>query len=245
MDAVTGPQYLRVKELFESLEAFSFVSSVILTAENQGRAIGTIYDLCCGHGLLGTLLAYRFPRKRVVCVDLEERPGFHVLRQAWVAHGTAFEGEEAPLSNLEYVEGDLKDAVRDAGEASCMVSIHACNDANQEVVEGARAAGGIWAVMPCCIRKGSYLPSCSLELCDDTRYRVLVGGFANANQAQLIRSIDPLITARPIIIAGGLPRPTAETWEERQPASRQRRPPHARAMPPAQGPDAALEQLPE
>jgi hypothetical protein len=41
--------------------------------------IGVIYDLACGHGLLGVLLAYRFAAARVVCVDLERRPGFQVF----------------------------------------------------------------------------------------------------------------------------------------------------------------------
>jgi tRNA1(Val) A37 N6-methylase TrmN6 len=35
-----------------------------------------IYDLACGHGLLGVMLAHRFPRLRVVCVDLKRRPAF-------------------------------------------------------------------------------------------------------------------------------------------------------------------------
>jgi len=38
--------------------------------------IETVFDLACGHGLLGVMLAHRFQDLRVVCVDLERRPGF-------------------------------------------------------------------------------------------------------------------------------------------------------------------------
>ena len=63
--------------------------------------------------------------------------------------------------------------------------------------------------MPCCIRAELYLGTCSLEVDDDTRYQLLSGAFANAVGAQLVRAVDRRITARPVLIAGGLHRPTA------------------------------------
>jgi hypothetical protein len=84
----TAPQYLRVKELFESLESFQLVASLVLTAQRQGREVNEIFDLACGHGLTGILLAYRFPRKKVVCVDLERRPAFKAFADAWIAKGS-------------------------------------------------------------------------------------------------------------------------------------------------------------
>ena len=44
----------------------------------------TIYDIACGHGLLGTLFAYRFPKAQVICVDL-------VLSDSYVGYGKVFE----------------------------------------------------------------------------------------------------------------------------------------------------------
>jgi len=58
---------MRVKELFETIETFSLVESRIMRIPS----LITVFDLACGHGLLGVLLAYRFPALRVVCVDLE------------------------------------------------------------------------------------------------------------------------------------------------------------------------------
>merc|ERR1740139_965151 len=56
--SLSTPRYLRVKELFEALEAFQIIGRAIATAghgDDQGT-IDTLYDLACGHGLLGALL---------------------------------------------------------------------------------------------------------------------------------------------------------------------------------------------
>jgi hypothetical protein len=107
IDTTPNRQYLRVKEIFESLEAFRVISSFILTAQQQDRPIDTIFDLACGHGLVGCMLAYRFPNKKVVCVDLERRPAFAAYVRAWEEKGLCYGTEARPLSNIEYREEDL------------------------------------------------------------------------------------------------------------------------------------------
>merc|ERR1712139_668315 len=104
------PMGLRVKELFETVESFKKAASFAVDASKL-RQIDTIYDLACGHGLLGALLAYRFPQKRVVCVDLQRRHSFGVLLSAFRQHGEIADGEEAVLGNLTFVEGDLIDTL--------------------------------------------------------------------------------------------------------------------------------------
>jgi len=225
-------RFLRVKELFESLEAFKVIASVVLTAQQQGRTIDTIYDMACGHGLVGILLAYRFPRKQVVLVDLERRPAFDAYVEAWEAEGFAYIPTTAnggccndlgvcndnggvdppsPLGNVEYREADLNDALQnEVGPNSLVIAMHGCNEANTDVVNGARAKGALWSVMPCCIRQGLALSECSVEVADDTRFLLLSGAFANEHGAQMIRAIDRRITARPLIISGGLDRATAQ-----------------------------------
>jgi hypothetical protein len=216
IDTSENAQFLRVKELFESLEAFKAISTIILTAQQQGRRIDKIYDMACGHGLVGILLAYRFPLKEVVLVDLERRPAFDAYLAGWQAKGFVYEkstphdGVLSPLMNVEYRQGDLRDILREeVGPTSLCISIHGCNEANVDVVQGARAKGALWTVMPCCIRKGLVLPESSIEIDDNIRYTLLCGAFATENGAQIIRKIDSRITARPIIISGGLDRATA------------------------------------
>lgn len=82
--ADTYPKQLRTKELCETIEAVTLIGAVInpLLAEDPSRKTSmTIYDLACGHGLGGTLLAYRFPDVKVVCIDLERRPCWTSYRE--------------------------------------------------------------------------------------------------------------------------------------------------------------------
>ncbi len=90
------------------------------------------------------------------------------------------------------------------------MALHGCHEANRDVVVGAMRVGALWAVLPCCIRQKLYLPDCSVAVDDETRHLLLCGAFANEYGAQLVRTIDRRITARHVMIAGGLDRPTAE-----------------------------------
>mmetsp|Transcript_27287 Transcript_27287/g.39517 ORF Transcript_27287/g.39517 Transcript_27287/m.39517 type:complete len:346 (-) Transcript_27287:349-1386(-) len=198
-------QYLRVKELFETCEAFQIIGNIIASTTSDdvddNVEVDCIYDLACGHGLLGILLAYRFPTKKVVCVDLEERKSYHVFKSAFVTLGESYQNR-TPLSNLEYRVDDLRNIQEEVVESSFLVSIHACNEANKYVADMSRKANAGWAVMPCCIRSGLYLRGASiLDLSSEDRYKVLCGVFAEANDARLVRKISRDITARPIIIA--------------------------------------------
>ena len=206
-----------MKELFENLEAFQIVSSVIIMSQDssakkkdnkndpKANNIDTIYDLACGHGLLGILLAYRFPTKKVICVDLEQRQSFYAFRDAFIAKGEPYKNQPI-LSNLECREADLLTIQQDATltSSACLVAVHACNEANKYVVDLAKGVDATWAVMPCCIRSKLYLGGAPvLDVDSETRYKLLCGAFAEANDAKVIRSIPRDITARPILIAGG------------------------------------------
>mmetsp|Transcript_2301 Transcript_2301/g.5747 ORF Transcript_2301/g.5747 Transcript_2301/m.5747 type:complete len:169 (-) Transcript_2301:271-777(-) len=91
------------------------------------------------------------------------------------------------------------------GPHDCVVALHACNEANRDVVVGAQRAGAMWAVMPCCISTSTYLHDCDLEhLPSTSRYHMLAGAFAGTCGAQIVRSIDDRITTRPVLIAGGM-----------------------------------------
>lgn len=194
-----SPQYLRVKELFETCESFKLIGDIIVKDADK---IDTIYDLACGHALLGTLLAYRFPRKKVVCVDLVERDSHFAFRSAFVEVGESFDSQ-IPLSNLEYRVADLLSVETELAPSSFLVALHACNEANKHVADMARGVGAGWAVMPCCIRSGLYLGGASvLDFSSEDRYKLLCGVFAEANEATTVRAISRHITARPILIAG-------------------------------------------
>ena len=158
--SLSNPPYLHIKELFETLKAFKITSSIMIMAQDaqpkQKHNIDTVYDLACSHGLLGILLAYRFPTKKIICIDLKARDSFQAFQSAFNVMGDPFK-MQTPLSNLEYREADLLSIKSELNSSCFLIAMHACNEANKEVADMANGAGAMWAVMPCCIRLKLYL----------------------------------------------------------------------------------------
>ena len=209
----THPKSLRVKEMFETLEAFRLIEkqiSLLMARRREERKeenqVTTIYDLACGHGLLGVVLAYRFADVRVVCVDMERRNCFDHYIEGFTLHGKAAKGEDHPLSNLEFLEQDFTTLrAEDIGGASSFITmIHGCNEATKLAIEMAQKHGAGYAFMPCCIRDGLYGSVTRVAQVDDaTRHTVMVGIVAGQYGAHLISAIDQRITNRNLILFGG------------------------------------------
>ncbi len=186
------PKYLRVKELFETVEAYRRIGQGIYEQWRAGN-VETIYDFACGHGLLGVLLAYRFKKLKVVCVDLERRPAFGHYLDIARDRGVA-------LENISYLECDFNDVA--LAPKSYVICIHACNEGTRDALDMAKAADACFAAMPCCIRDGIYLRTIN-HTDDDTRYAVAVGAIAGQVGAYKITAIDERITNRNLIVLGG------------------------------------------
>ena len=186
------PDALRVKETFETLEAHKRIGQEVYEQYRLGR-VAWIYDLACGHGLLGVLLANRFPRVRVVCVDRERRPAFEHYLAAARRHGM-------PLANITFVEGDLRRVAIEP--RAYVICVHGCNEATRDALRLARAAGACFAAMPCCIRDGLFLRRVA-HVDDATRYAVASGVIAGFYRADKVTAIDARITNRNLIVIGG------------------------------------------
>jgi len=186
------PKYLRVKELFETLEAYKRIGQAIYEQWRAGN-VETIYDFACGHGMLGVLLAYRFPKLAVVCVDMERRPAFDHYLEAARELG-------APLRNISYVEADFRSIK--LPPKSYVICIHACNKATKFALQMAVSAGACYAAMPCCIRDGIYFKRIN-HVDDRVRYAAAAGIIAGQYGAYKLTAIDERITNRNLIILGG------------------------------------------
>ena len=207
------PKSLRVKEMFETLEAFRLIEKQISLLMARRREVPeeenqvtTIYDLACGHGLLGVVLAYRFADVRLVCVDMERRNCFDHYIEGFKLHGKAAKGEDHPLSNLDFLEQDFTTLrAEDIGGARSFITmIHGCNEATKLAIEMAQKHGAGYAFMPCCIRDGLYGSVNRVAQVDDaTRHTVMVGIVAGQYGAHLISAIDQRITNRNLILFGG------------------------------------------
>ena len=84
--ADVAPRWTRVKELVESVEAFRNALAFLAEAETKGgRAVETCFDMACGHGLVGVLIAYAFPEKTVRACDWTRRPAFEAYARVFGA----------------------------------------------------------------------------------------------------------------------------------------------------------------
>lgn len=201
--AETYPNGVRVKELFENFEAYHAIAAFAHDA-SKCRPIETIFDLACGHGMLGVLLAYRFPHRNIVCMDKSKRKLFDAFVAGFRKHGVPFGNESEPLSNLRFVEGDV--TTLELPPRSMVVAVHACNELNRQIIETARAAAAVWAVLPCCIRAGTYLPcrvGGAFSNDDDAKHTLNCGVVAGQYGAERLQAIDRRITNRNILICGG------------------------------------------
>lgn len=171
------------------------------------RGVESIVELACGHGLVGVLLAYRFPYLQVHLYDLFKRPTYDAFIRAFEEVGLKRPGEDKVLPNIVFHEEDLLHS-KEYIPSSIVVCLHGCGDANKNAIEMAIDHGAAgWAVMPCCILKdGSYLGEQShVKLSDNvSRHPFMCGALASRYGAQLVDSIDNRITDRHIVIAGGV-----------------------------------------
>ena len=205
--AAACPTALRVKELLESVEAYAVAEAFISGCAVRGRPTHTIADVACGHGMVGLLLAYRFPHSKVVCCDLARRAAFDAMVDAFAREARKLEAWAAPLQNLGFVEGmlDCEAVVSMLGPEACVVALHACTEANFAAVEMAQRHGAKWVLMPCCMRTDACAPAgCQLRRCaDDTRHALLCGSLAARYGCELLVQADRRVTNRNIVLCGG------------------------------------------
>ena len=105
-------RYARVKELLESTMVFQHVEQAILRSDpstvlKRGKVHVTagrsylprtrkLLDVACGHGLVGLLVAYRFPQVEVLGIDRTQRPAYSAFVDAWrTAHLASQSGAAA------------------------------------------------------------------------------------------------------------------------------------------------------
>ena len=81
-----SPEYIRVKEVIESVEAFKVIVAYLNTAEQSAKKrFEEFFDLACGHGLVGVLLAYAFPQRTVRSFDWKRRKSFYAFASAFAS----------------------------------------------------------------------------------------------------------------------------------------------------------------
>ena len=160
------------KEVLESFEFFACISKKMRAAN--------VADICCGHGLVGILLAM-FERKvaKVKLVDKVRPESFETVLAAAV--------EVAPwvAEKVEYLECKLENARDQLAENTTIIGVHACGERTDLCIEHAIALRGRVAVLPCCRHHRSHpSPPCLKQVLGgdvaidvDRTYRLYEAGY--------------------------------------------------------------------
>jgi len=211
------PQQLRTKELCETLESVTLIGAdinALLSKENDPsgdrKRSMTIFDLACGHGLGGMLLAYRFPSIKVVCIDKEERPCWTSYREAFEKFGVKANKQDTSVTaNLTFKVGDIMSSeVFQPQNGDYLMCLHGCNELSPFVLSTGQSYKTGFAVMPCCLRDGMLGVTTSSSnrnwgIVDDTaRYSIQVGYLAGKFGVGKVAAISQSITNRFLVIIG-------------------------------------------
>lgn len=94
-----------------------------------------------------------------------------------------------------------------------VISVHACNEANLQVLEQSAAANASFGVVPCCIPERLYAGGCLsvTHLPDEARYAMMAGVIAKQYGASRVTAIDRRITNRNIVLCGRTPKTETRT----------------------------------
>ncbi len=199
------PIYVRIKELLESIEVYHQFCELILKRSGRNgkntKRISHVYDIGCGHGLVGMLIAAACPHIQVISID-------RVPRESFVAQKEAFAAAGNPLTNLRFETGDLsvfqdKMIVEDSDHHALILCVHGCKELTHESIEVARERDWPWLAIPCCLQAEDQLgKDTSLRIqSDHTRYAFLCGAIAAQHHPDIITTMDSRVTGRNIVMA--------------------------------------------
>mmetsp|Transcript_9749 Transcript_9749/g.20662 ORF Transcript_9749/g.20662 Transcript_9749/m.20662 type:complete len:432 (-) Transcript_9749:45-1340(-) len=203
MVSALPPKYVRVKELLESLEVYFHVVETILkrsTKKGQkAKRLNRVYDIGCGHGLVGMLIAASYSGIEVRSIDI-------VPRDSFLAQRDAFESTGTPMDNLAFETGDLSAISKNEnenGRHTLVLCVHGCKELTHESIELAIDRDWAWLAIPCCLQAGDHLDdSTNLKIkSDHTRYAMLCGAIAGKYHPESVSTIDSRITGRGIVLA--------------------------------------------
>jgi hypothetical protein len=170
------------KELFESWE-------VARRVRRRFRG-GRIVDLASGHGLLAQLMLLLDDSSRqALAVDRRIPKSASLLADSMLQAWPRLEGR------IQFLEGELDEP--DLGPEDLVVSVHACGDLTDRILERVIEAGARVALLPCCHDPGRR----DLRGPDDS-----LAGWLDGSLAQDVGRVARLRQAGFEVVTGTIPR---------------------------------------
>jgi len=211
-------RYVRVKELLESVEVyFQIVTMILKRSTEDGRKakrLTRVYDIGCGHGLVGMLIAATYPNIDVHSIDLVSRDSYVAQRDAFRSTGTALDNLSFQVGDLSLIKNNSSDQrLNDSDDQpqqqqqhtghTLVLCVHGCKELTHESIELAKDNTWAWLSVPCCMQAADHLnDNTSLKIkSDHTRYAMLCGAIAANYHPDTVSTIDSRITGRGIVLA--------------------------------------------
>ena len=135
--ALSRPGTVRIKELVESLEFYSCVRKRL-----RGKRV---VDLCCGHGLTGSLFGIFDDRVQQVTLLDRELP-----KVAGIVHEGVMEAFPELEGRITHVQKKVQRAADLVDEDTVLTAVHACGSRTDHCLDLAVKKRVPIAVLPCC-----------------------------------------------------------------------------------------------
>jgi len=176
-------EYVSTKEIKES---FAFVNKIRRFI--SGKKV--VYDLCCGHGLVGATLVYRGLVKYAILVS----------DKRYKSHDELIDSLGLQ-SRVYYVYRDIFEDNTFITEPDAVVSVHACGELSDRVIDIAKYHNVDVYLMPCCYGKiknhykyDELLKIFGKDKVDYFRVNELLGCGYSVNVRKIPESITPMNT---------------------------------------------------
>ena len=221
-------QYVRIKEVLESMEVYFQFWDLLYRNKKRHKQLTHVYDIGCGHGLVGMLIAAACPHIEVLSLDRLPQKSYRAQQHAFQE---ARQGR--PLTNLQFQVGDLhtlRDLIstkekddtsndetnKQQPQHGLILCVHGCKELTHESIEFAKERDWGYLALPCCLQVKDQLcekvpasvTTTTIETTtnvkissDHTRYALLCGAMAGRYIPEKITTIDSRITGRNIVLA--------------------------------------------
>ncbi|MEM5820231.1 MAG: hypothetical protein QW678_01075 [Candidatus Aenigmatarchaeota archaeon] len=129
-----------LKEITEVVGVFNVLKNLI-NKNKMDKFV--LYELMSGDALFSHFVAENFPNSKIVAIDLKFSEDYKSNNKSKF------------FDNIFFIEKNILE-IKDLEKADFIVSIHACNNLSEVVIDKASEFSNFFILVPCCIGSESY-----------------------------------------------------------------------------------------
>lgn len=129
-----------LKEISEVVGVFNVLKNLV-NKNKMDKFV--LYELMSGDALFSHFVAENFPNSKIVAIDLKFSEDYKSNNKSKF------------FDNIFFIEKNILE-IKDLEKADFIVSIHACNNLSEVVIDKASEFSNFFILVPCCIGSESY-----------------------------------------------------------------------------------------